>query len=337
MIKNRKIRSRRSVLLAGLALGAAAKTGLVNMTACAASPGATLLKVRVMLDGQVYEFDEATGRDLGDYEGPGFVQRCVMVTLPDLPLSILMRPDRGSERVEVVFELGRMWSGPPRHLSAYTVEIERGLTHLARIEVPKHFWFSRWRWKSAPRPLIANVQKLIAAGLLPPYITTSANSPLPVRGDSRPAAGLPARQQPLPENSVPKLPPASAMIGDLRRSADGDLTVMANPRSTAPNTPAKPISSAKLGRPPREYVIMGLAGLEPGMPTTGDRDDIGPLTEPQARWVCTEASDAFDEMIAQAEASGTFPWNMRDEKTGAPFNFDHYPKAAWVPDRPDIG
>ena len=34
-------------------------------------------------------------------------------------------------------------------------------------------------------------------------------------------------------------------------------------------------------------------------------------------------------MFAQAEASGTIPWNLRDEKTGAPLSFEQYPMAGW--------
>ena len=58
-----------------------------------------------------------------------------------------------------------------RHLDAYVVEIERGGKAVARVEVPKHYWFSRWRWQSAPRPIIAKPRDLIAAGLLPSYST----------------------------------------------------------------------------------------------------------------------------------------------------------------------
>jgi hypothetical protein len=105
----------------------------------------------------------------GDYEGPGFVQRCVMVAHPDLPMTVFFRPDRDSARTEVVFELGRLWSGPPRRLGPYTAEILRGGQTLAKIDVPQHFWFSRWRWQSVRRPVVKRPAALIAAGLLPPF------------------------------------------------------------------------------------------------------------------------------------------------------------------------
>ena len=373
-----KIRDRRSVFLSGLALGAAARIGLTGAPAAAASPGSEPLKVRLVLDGKTYEFDETKGRDLGDYKGPGFVQRCVMVTVADLPMSVFMRPDQGSERVEVVFELGRMWSGPPRHLGAYTVEIARGEKQLARVEVPYHYWFSRWRWQSAPRPRITTPQALMAASLVPPYENESVERP------SRPAeAHVPVAPAPAPRaaSAVPRaapaaptppaappaaaasgggsvgLPQASAIMGDLRRGPNGELIVVPPAPASAPPRPAAasaPPRAAPAGAPQRpvtavpsaperaapgashSYSIMGLAGLDPYMPTTGDREDIGPMTEAQARWICTEASDAYDIMIAQAEASGTFPWNIRDEKTGAPVNFQQHPKVGWFVDAPQM-
>ena len=262
----RKVRDRRSVLLSGLALGAAAKIGLADSPACAATNGAAAITVVVSLDGKSYEFDETKGRDLGDYKGPGFVQRCIMVTVPDLPLSVFIRPDCDSERMEAYLSRPHVERTSPPSWRLHGRD-RTGRQVDRQNRVPKHFWFSRWRWQSAPRPAIGKTKELIAAGLLPPYTE---------------GAG----------------------------------------RAAAP--------------PPREYTIMGLAGLEPGMPTTGDRDDIGPVTEPQARWICTGARDALATMIAQAEASGTFPWNMRDEKTGAPFNFDQYPKGGWFSDAPNM-
>ena len=41
--------------------------------------GRAPLRAVVRLDGRALVFDEARGEDLGDFEGPGFVQRCVRV------------------------------------------------------------------------------------------------------------------------------------------------------------------------------------------------------------------------------------------------------------------
>ena len=330
------LRDRRSVLISSVALGAAATVALSDIGAIAAAAAAALpLKVRVTLDGKSYEFDETQGRDLGDYKGPGFVQRCVWVTVAGLPLSVFMRPDRDSDRAEVVFELGRLWSGPPRHFGAYTVEIQRGDKGLARVEVPKHFWFSRWRWQSARRPVIAKVSELVAAGLVPPYGDLRLDKERP-QGEAKPPPARTQASSPDPRQAEAgvgaALPPGSSVIGGLHRDANGQLEVVARPPDAAPQQ-APRIAAAQQAKLPagaaHPYTIMGLAGLAPYMPTTGERDEIGPLTEAQARWLSTGDGAAFDAMFAQAEASGTVPWHMRDEKTGAPFSIEQYPKGGW--------
>jgi hypothetical protein len=340
---------RRSVLISGLALGAAAKVGFfARSTSGSPLPGGTPLSVHITLDGNIYEFNETQGHDLGDYEGPGFVQRCIMIALPDLPLSVFMRPDRGSDRVEVVFELGRLWRGPPRHLGPYEAEILRGGTSLARIEVPQHYWFSRWRWQSARRPVIADVAGLIATGLLPPLaVGDAAGGPPPhaVQSPGKREATAPAPSSPPQQTSKADnaLPGSSAVAGSLRRGLDGQIEVVAPPPTALrpPSSPpsASPAAASHPQNPPgptRPYLIMGLAGITAYMPTTGERDEIGPVTEAQARWICTGSGEAFEQMLAQAEASGTVPWHMRDEKTGAPFDFNQYPKGGWYSDKPEV-
>jgi hypothetical protein len=49
-----------------------------------------------------------------------------MIPHPALPMTVVFRPDRDPTRTEMVFELGRLWSGPPRHLGPYTAEILHG-------------------------------------------------------------------------------------------------------------------------------------------------------------------------------------------------------------------
>jgi hypothetical protein len=77
---------------------------------------------------------------------------------------------------------------------------------------------------------------------------------------------------------------------------------------------------------------MGLAGVTAYMPQTGERPDIGMLTEPQATYVCTASQVALDTLRAQGEAGGSMPWHMRDETTSAPLDFRTYPQASWYPD-----
>lgn len=234
--------------------------------------------VTVRMDGRAYRYAAAEGEDLGDFVSPaGFTQRCVRVTNPECPLVVMFRPDAGSTRQEVVFELGDLWNGNPRDLGPYRVAIAG-----RSVDIPKHFWFSRWRWQSAPRPVTAAPADLIARGLLPPYET-----------GRRSARGLPG-----------------------------------------PPIPTEKGRALGLGAPPRMiYEPMGLAGLEPHMGATGERDEIGLTTEAQARYVCTGESGALGALRDQAEAAGTLPWHMRDSRTGAPVDLDAHPRMSWYPDR----
>jgi len=224
------------------------------------------LRTVVTLDGQSFTYDAAKGQDLGDFASDigGFRQRCVKVTHEACPVIVFFRPDRDGKRLEVVFEHGALTDKAPRNLPAYRAEIFSGTTSLAAIDVPKHFWFSRWRWQSAPRPIVGDVKALIAKGALPPYA-------------------------------------ASKDVGALK---------------------------------PAVYDIMGLAGVTAYMGSTGERPDIGLLTEPQAHYVCTGSRDALAVLRAQAEAAGTLPWHIRDSKTNAPVDLDAFPKMSWYPDRP---
>jgi hypothetical protein len=127
--------------------------------------------VAIDMDGEEHWFHEDRGTDLGDYVGPHFTQRCIRATCDTLPgFSVMFRPDADGSREEVVFELGAIWpSQPAANLGAYTATIFLGNGDLFKIEVSHHNWFGRWRWYSAARPLIADVDELIAAGLLPHY------------------------------------------------------------------------------------------------------------------------------------------------------------------------
>src|ERR1700722_3524195 len=74
------------------------------------------------------------------------------------------------------------------------------------------------------------------------------------------------------------------------------------------------------------YTPMGFAGLYCNMCVTGDRGDIGLVTEWQADYICTGAN--LPTVLAQAEVAGSFPIGFRDTKTGAPFDCIVYPNAS---------
>ena len=240
---------------------AAALTGMVVNPAYAATAAGTA--VEIDLGGQTYRYDGTAGTDLGAYTDPQgqFVQDCFRVDHPQLPLSVFIRPDRGSDRLDVVFELGRLWAtAEPQNLPQYQARIIRGSSTVATIDVPYHYWRSRWRWQSAPRPVRTKPAQLMDQWLVPRLSDRLHPNEPPVRGASR-------------------------------------------------------------------YSPMGLADISAYMGTTGERPEIGLVTEPQAQYLCTGSEVALATILAQAEAAGTFPWNLRDEKTNAPFDTLAYPKA----------
>jgi len=252
------------------ALAAVASVPFAAKAAGAAGDG---LRAVLTMDGQNFTFDANAADDLGAFRSPaGFTQNCLRVTHPRLPLAVYFRPDEDTDRVEAVFEVGRVWDGSPLNLGPYLITLTRGEKRLAVIEVPRHFWFSRWRWQSAPRPVTAHVAALGERGLIPPLAS--------------------------PSERFPSRAPASAKA--------------------------------------EYYRTMELAGLAPDMGATGERNDIGLVTEHQARFLCTQAKDALSTLRAQAEAAGTLPWHVRDERTGAPVDLDRHQEMTWYGGR-DVG
>jgi hypothetical protein len=224
------------------------------------------LVVSIAYGGAEHRFAAADGIDRGDWFDPRecFIQNRIDVTNPALPGFVVQfrcdTDDSGDpSRVEVVFELGDTTDGVAAfNMGAYAATIWDGDDVLATIDVPEHYWYSRWRWQSAPRPIAATIEELQADGLLPRFDMALAQT--------------------------------------------------------------RPLSSQHV------YTPMKLAGLAAYMPSTGERDEIGVVTEAQAEFLRGEAS--VDSLIAQAEASGTMPWHYRDEDGVAVFNFVTHPQAS---------
>ena len=314
---------RREALGVGLA---ALLTPAIQPARAQTAPVANLLKAVVTLNGQTYEYREENGRDLGDFVSPigGFTQRCVRVDVSGIALSVFFRPDRTSDRVEVVFELGRLFNTTPGHLGAYTVAISRGGQLLATVNVPAHYWLSRWRWQSTPRPVVADVAALIQQGLLPPYD----------RSQVAPPPTLPTNYYQLPSGEWIDLNILDQFEAG-NYSGAASLVIPVSAINSILNATA--ISTGTIAVTPQTYTIMGLAGVTAYMPQTGERSDIGMVTESQAQYICTAGQAALDVVRAQAEASGTCPWHMRDENTSAPINFGTYPRAQWYDPNPNVG
>ena len=231
------------------------------------------LSVTITLNGASYVYSMAGGKDLGLFKGPGFQQRNIQAKhpIPDIPaFEVYFRPDVApGSRGEVVFELGKCW-GPANkaayHLLpnengiAYHVEIKDGDTVVAHGDVPKHWWFARWRWQSGQREIVNTPSDLVAKKLVPLYGNTGVN--------------------------IPALKSSQYV-----------------------------------------YAVMGSAGVVTAMGSTGDRADIGLLTEISANWLLNPTNtNAELAMRAWGEAAGSIPIHYRDEQTGAPVSSITYPK-----------
>jgi hypothetical protein len=300
-----------------LGIGAAGIAAF-NMRSARAQMAAPALTAVVTISGRSYEFHEETGQDLGDYTPPSqsFVQRCVRAEVPNFPMTVFFRPDRNSDRVEVVFELGRVFSQTPANLGAYTAVISRGAQVLARIDVPEHYWFARWRWQSSPRPVVADPKQLMHYGLLPPYdLPGKANSPAQAM-----------RLMPLPSGDYVDLDVVTQFTSGNYENASKLLMKSAEYQS---RTTGAGNAGVELSVGQNIYSVMRLAGVQAYMPNTGERADIGPVTEPQAKFLQTWDQGAFELLMAQAEAAGTMPWHIRDERQAGPFDFRQYPNASW--------
>lgn len=69
---------------------------------------------------------------------------------------------------------------------------------------------------------------------------------------------------------------------------------------------------------------MDSAGITIYMPTTGERGDIGLITDVSANYML---GGKPGPMLAWAQAAGSCPMHFRDEKTGKPIDLIKYPKA----------
>jgi hypothetical protein len=221
-------------------------------------------------DGSVHSFESRAGEDLGDFIAPfaGFKQRCIRVRDPHLPLTVFFRPDRDTPHEEVVVEWGDIWAARPASLAPYSLAIKKNGTTLTTLSVPTQPWLTRYRWQSAPRPVLRTAADLVAAKLVAPY---------------------------------------------------GRIATV------APTMQAQP------------YKLLGISGVTPAMPTTGERNDIGIEPEHTSEFLATGNAAALQDVLAWAEASGSIPWHIRDAKTGAPLNYDEYPNASTYYDQTKVG
>jgi len=150
------------------------------------------VSVKITYNGVDYNFTETGGTDLGDYNDPdgAFTMKCIKaINVNNLPnVTVFIRPDVGTSRLEVVFELAACFRPSERiNMTAYTAVIFRGATQITTFNIPRHFFWSRWRYQSSPRPVRKTLAQLVAAKLLPNYSLSAMKGvfPLPNLGVAR--------------------------------------------------------------------------------------------------------------------------------------------------------
>ena len=162
--------SRRS-LITGAATSALAAN--LPASAGAAEGDRVKLSAALRLGDKDFDFREEGGIDRGVFVGEFVRQRSVEARNSDLPLfTVHFRSDPNNPtREEVVVELGRCWVSKETAadlMTPYTMTILRGDSTVAKIDVPYHWWRARWRWQSAPRPVVRSPALLRQRGWVPP-------------------------------------------------------------------------------------------------------------------------------------------------------------------------
>lgn len=149
------------------------------------------------ISGMSLAFLASNGEELDPYSDPQgeFEQRNIRIVHPDLPeMTVWYRPDTEGGREEWVFELG-IWPSDQANMGEYTVAITCANGDTVDLEAPSgHYWFGRWRWQSAPRPVRRDYKTLSAQNLIPHLNTTGlATGPILTVSDYKPMStcGMP--------------------------------------------------------------------------------------------------------------------------------------------------
>jgi hypothetical protein len=238
-------------------------------------------------------FDMADGTDIGSFAAPdaGFVQGCIRCRHADLPdFFVDFRQDVDSDRIDVVFwngqSLGEVPSAYARDLEGYIATIRDGDGAVVHEEiVPQHYWGQRWRWQSAPRPIIRTAEEVFADGWLP-HMSRAAARIEGINGST----GQPWSGQPYAGVIVPPVP-----------AAVGTYTTF---------------------MPQDDPVAMTKLGLNCAVDSGGERAEIGLVTEWQADWLLRGTDTSLDALMEQAEmCAGDWNFYIPDSVTGAPVDY----------------
>ena len=119
------------------------------------STGAQGLTVTLSFgDGKVLSFRQDQAKCFEDWVGQTFTQKNCRAS--DGFWHVSFRPDKNSDRIEVVVELGHVTSdmSAPFTSDGYTFRLTQDGKEVASEDIPFHFWGGRWRWQSEERPIL---------------------------------------------------------------------------------------------------------------------------------------------------------------------------------------
>jgi hypothetical protein len=153
----------------------------------AASPNVSDLTISLDFGGgNIAVFDGASAIDKGDFVGEFVRQKSYLAinsAYPDWRVWIRVDADATGSRIaepaagwrdEIIVEYGRAKSGKPANrLSSYVATIKKAGNTIYTTTVPQHFWYSRWRYQSAERPVVRTPASVISRQWLPKFGTSA--------------------------------------------------------------------------------------------------------------------------------------------------------------------
>jgi hypothetical protein len=135
-------------------------------------------------NGKLATFSGANAAEQGDFVGEFVHQKCYLArdpAFPDWHAYFRVDADGSGSRIaapaqgwrdEVVVEYGRSTSGTPVHITTpYTATVTKNGATVYTATIPKHFWYSRWRYQSSERPVVRTPATLKARGWIPNFDT----------------------------------------------------------------------------------------------------------------------------------------------------------------------
>jgi len=239
----------------------------------------------------VYDFATAT-RQTGDYVSTNFTQQSYLKEVSGCPIRVYFRPDASpGTRKEIIFELGKCFGADNNAAYHIMPGTTSGISYTAVISDDTG---------TLQTVVVSNPHWWFSR-----WRTAAATQ----TGTWSVGAMSDATKRPIVND------PTTIMANNwwFRMDATGLPSLESyNPASLLYVNP------------------MDSAGIDQGMGTTGERIDLGLISEPLGRWMLSPSTANYEAaMRSWAEASSSIPNRFRDENTGAPLSLVTYPGATY--------